>query len=1363
MALDISVKERMKSLASELPEVRTIDADTVADAKGSIRFENLNAPEVQHITPDGLKLADWGGPFYTELYKRLWEEEGYDIPYRTDKKGHYDRALGGMENKNQRNFANKAVYEGVATPTNAVQQELYDIGVFQRAFKSDVSGDVDDDAWAQARDEIADYKSKTFVGFKKKAIDEKQLREYKDFYGESFSPFFGHDVRFRDYSRTIDNESKVDYGGGWMQGWQMLGENMNNAISWAGDMGGSQHIFDKGQIRAAESRYRLSNMPLIKNDFTKVKDFPSLIDWLQTSAGVATPWILGMIASATAGGIALASTPLTGPIGLAFGTALVWQVPMMWQYAGEVYGNMEGDMDQRNAAIAMGGGIAMTLLERLGLKGLMSAGNVLKKQGLEELAVIYAKKNNVAIEEARKKITDEAGKLTLGTIADMGTIASLQMSKALLAKETGKGFLKGATLEGMTEFGQESTGYFLGLYGTDKEIRPRVNWDEYKRISANAIAGGFALGGGIRTVSTVTKEVGGFKSLQRKLVRDQKIEDNWIGGTLEKNFDDMVYNTDAVKLDTEQQRRLENVNTEMDEEYDKGDEARTSKWRGGTKTIFTAIKEFPKLFTQKGPAYWENRILGSKTISEKGKKAFQILQTIAGGGKLSSMEGLDIFEQKRLLQSGFFAEIKMLQDKLYNLLGVGLQVSDKVYTGKTKEQANDFFIEYLEERASGKTIQQVSPKFSSYINELEELRKAIGGQEKGSNGITDRLYSVVAGLISNTGPQKKPFWFQKSKRLKKDVVLENKEEFLKTLQDNGWTEQQAVDLYDMIENGPVGYDVDQVAQLGFMNFPSRSLKSSKGVLEQVFGDNSKFLENDPFQRLMENTQEQVNYAVDRKYLGKDGTKYNQLLKILKDEMGADWDPRIASDFRDYVAASRGDYRRLKSKRLERMIGHVTFFNTFGHLDLSALASLPEAAIVLLGATQDKEIMPLIQKGVSEMSYKMRQEAGRNWSYINPKSGITREKYLRNLVDFYRYGYDTGAHGAIGQVGIDEAVYKTSKIKEAIMKAFFTANLLKVYTDATRVARLSLANDAIFGDLEIIAMFPPGHEGRSTGLFVDAFTRMRELNIDPDKAAMKYDGWVKLAKLHFMSKGENATPEALYEEIIKRDPEFMKTMDIARMSWVDNAIAHPTAMNRPVWYSNPAYRVFTQYNGFMSVFTAHLLPKIWKRIKGADPSAKYNAVAVATTMIALGFLSQMLKDEWRYDGKPGWITPKGYIQRGITSSGLIGTPEKLLAAVSPLYDMSKTWNESRMDNILRRTGHGITDLLGPTWAHGEQLGKIFFNYLEGNEQMTKFYLSKELPFWGKLKAAKDYNLGSNDKGITLEDALRNSTPSFRYPL
>jgi len=1374
---------QMQQFVSLLPAVRTVDADTVADAEGPIRFLGLNAPEVQHITPDGLKRADWGGEFYKDLYERLWTESGYDKPYRSGKQGYYGRDLGGLENEYGRSFADKAVYEGVSIPTNETQREIWELGLFERAFNKDVAGVEEDDIWAQARKEIDDYKTESFVGLKQTALDETELREYKDHYGESYSPFYSHQVKFRRPGRDLDDEPTSDWGGGWNFGWQSIKESSNNAIAALGDTFDSQYLFDVGRQRAEESKWRLGNMPRLKNDFTEVKDFSDLVDWGQTSLGVALPYMLGIIASGLTGAVVTASAPLTGVLGTVFGAGLSWQLPMAWVYSGEVYGNMEGDMDQRNAATAWAGGIAMAWLDKAGLHGLFRAGQVLKKDGMEQVAKAYAKENGVSLQAAREETKHLLHGVIKGSMKDLKKIATLQMSKTLLAKQITKGVGAGATFEGITEMGQESISYQFGRWGTDEDIRKPFDADEYRRILANAAAGGILLGGGIRGTSTATSEIGGFKTLQRRLRTDAKIAAGWEGNTLDENYDKMVPETATVE-DSSPQTPVQSspaygtpeyynqrsqpesagakpltVQEEMKAEKAKGEHEDKSRIRGGAKTIVTTLKEFGKRFTQKPGSLWEDRILNNPNLSPKAKMAFKLIQAIAGSGKLSYMQAVDLFETKRRLQASMMHEVHSIREDLYKFLGVGIQVSKGVYSGKTKQEANDFFLEYLRERES-KNINQVSPKFKGFEKQLEEFRERVGSQYEGQKGITENLHDSVSGLLNGAVPRKKAFWFQRSTRLKKDVVLENKEEFLEILEEKGWTKDQALQFFDMIENGPAGYDLSQVSELGFMNFPARSLKTTKGVLEKTFGEKSKFLENDPFQRLMENIQEQTNYAVDRKYLGKNGSRFNKLLKILKDEMGEDWDSRIAAHFSNSIAASRGDYRRLKSKRLERWIGHITFFNTFGHLDLSALASLPEAAIVLLGATKDKQIMPLIEQGVKEFSEKLRNEVSDNWTYINPKAGVIRKKYLRNLTDFYRYGYDTGAHGAIGQVGIDEAVYKASKIKEAVMKAFFTVNLLKVYTDATRVARLSLANDIIFGDLEIIGMYPPGSAERSTGLFVDAFERLRELNIDPDEAAKRYSNLLVLARLHL---GKGATAEALYEEMVGRDPKFLETMDIARMSFVDNAIAHPTAMNRPIWYSNPAYRVFTQYNGFMSVFTAHLLPKIWRRIKGADPTAKYNAVAVAVSMLALGFLSQMLKDEWRYDGKPSWISDKGYIQRGVSSSGLLGTPEKILAAVSPLYDMSKQWHESRMDNILKRTGHGITDLMGPTWAHGEQLSKIMLNALEGDESRWKFYASKEIPFLGKMSDWKEYNLGANDKGIDLEQALKNSVPSFPNPL
>jgi hypothetical protein len=235
MATNQEVSQRLKNLIDILPPVRVIDADTVADKEGPVRFKGLNAPEVMHITPDGYKKADWGGEFYKDLYERLWSEAGYDNVYRTGEKGYYGRDLGGMENEYGRSFTEKAVYEGVSTPTTAVQKELWEMGLFERAFARDVSGDEPDDIWAQARKEIEDYQGETFVGLKQTALNEMELREYKDYFGESYSPFFEHDVQFRHPGRTMDNEAYSDWAGGWNEGWQGIRESANYAIAAAGD------------------------------------------------------------------------------------------------------------------------------------------------------------------------------------------------------------------------------------------------------------------------------------------------------------------------------------------------------------------------------------------------------------------------------------------------------------------------------------------------------------------------------------------------------------------------------------------------------------------------------------------------------------------------------------------------------------------------------------------------------------------------------------------------------------------------------------------------------------------------------------------------------------------------------------------------------------------------------------------------------------------------------------------------------------------------------------------------------------------------------------------------------------------------
>ena len=1360
-------KTYMQMLQEKMPVVFDLDADTVRDSAGDIRYDNLNAPEVDHMKKDGFAPGDWGGEFYTKLYADLANETGYTGTYRTGEKGYYGRDLGGRQDEYGESFSNKLYYEGLARPKDEETQELADMGVFARAFRAEVQGEQED-VWQKARDKQTTYMNETMGGFKALATDEAELAQYNAFFGESYSPFYQHDVQYRHEDRDLDNIANSNFRTGWAVGWGSIKQSATEAVSMLGDMLGNQDLYDWGAIRSREADYENSKRPIFSNDITDVTDAKSFGKWVAGISGVALPYMLGLIGTRAVGGVVAATSPILGPGAFGVGMTMAF-APAVWVYAGEAYGNMQGGMDQKNAGLALSAGVVMAALDMLGLKGIMGASTALRQDGIKIIAKEYAKKEGISEEAATKIVTDQMGNLKALALKDIAVMSEMQLNKSLLAKSVGKRTAKGMSIEGGTEFLQESTGYLAGHFGTDSSIRPDFDFDEWQRIAINATAGGFVLGGGIAGTTTTYGEIAGFNRLKRDVSPVEKSK-NWIGGKSLERADAMLGTKSdeqvSVILDSDGNPIIKeeadpdapevysfegdnrDVLKEFEQDYKTGHQQDLSTGRGGEKTLWQNVKEFPARFTKKVGSFWESRAL--KAIDkyaknpERAKELLAIILTQYGMSNSAWMQGLDLGNTKRLLQQKLLHDVAQFKADLNTLLGVGVG-------GKTDVEATKIFMDYLQAKREGKPT---NPEYNQIASQLDVMVERIGGQIEGSNkGLTDNILTEINKVLGGTAEVKrKPFYFQDSAKLKLSEVVKDKDGFIEKLTNSDWSQTEAEEFYEFLESGPMHYDKSTLRELGFLNYPARSVKQSKDQLYKIFGEDSKFLENDPFQRLRENIQEQVNYAVDNRMLGQKGMRYKKLMLMLKDEMGEGWDPRMLTHFTDSIAASRGDYRRMDSKKAERMIGHITFFNTFSHLDLSALASLPEAALVLLGATKDKKLMELFQMGVNDFARKYVTEGKNGYSYINPSVGLTREQYTRNLADFYRYGYGTSTHGAIGQVGIDEGVYKASKIKEFAMSTFFRANLLKIYTDTTRVARLALANDAIFGDLEIVTMFPPGHHNRNTGLFHDAFERLRDLNIDPDALARRYKPLVDAAR---MTLNEGHDTQTLYDRILDMDPSFIEDMDIARMTWVDNAIAHPDAMNRPLFYSNPYYRLFTQYNGFMSVFTASILPKIWKRIKSQDPTAKYSTVAIAATMIVAGFLSQAMKDEWRYGGRPGWLSEKGFLQRGVASSGLLGTPEKLLSAISPIYDDSKKPWESSMDYGARKGGHAIREFLGPTYAHGEQLAKIFMSQIDGDLDRRNMYLSKEIPFLGKNKNWKDYNLGRGD--INIDEALKKTVP------
>ena len=122
------------------------------------------------------------------------------------------------------------------------------------------------------------------------------------------------------------------------------------------------------------------------------------------------------------------------------------------------------------------------------------------------------------------------------------------------------------------------------------------------------------------------------------------------------------------------------------------------------------------------------------------------------------------------------------------------------------------------------------------------------------------------------------------------------------------------------------------------------------------------------------------------------------------------------------------------------------------------------------------------------------------------------------------------------------------------------------------------------------------------------------------------------------------------------------------NFVNDAVALPQSANRPLIYQDPRFALFTQFQGFIATFTANHIPKLWgEYVKRGTPAMKYNAFALMTTMIMLGFASQYLKDLIKYGKASPYLTDAEKVRRAIGASGLLGTGERVLDQFFPLYE------------------------------------------------------------------------------------------------
>ena len=172
-------------------------------------------------------------------------------------------------------------------------------------------------------------------------------------------------------------------------------------------------------------------------------------------------------------------------------------------------------------------------------------------------------------------------------------------------------------------------------------------------------------------------------------------------------------------------------------------------------------------------------------------------------------------------------------------------------------------------------------------------------------------------------------------------------------------------------------------------------------------------------------------------------------------------------------------------------------------------------------------------------------------------------------------------------------------------------------------------------------------------------------------------------------------------------------------FVNERVQLPGASNRPLFFQDPHYQLLTQFNGFLSTFTANIVPKLWNRnLRKGNTKVKYDTFALMILMIGLGGASQYLKDLIKFLEPSPYLDGPRYVQRAIYASGILGQYERVLDFAVPLYPDRDTG----LDNLSRM----ILGEAGPAARNIQNVFTGMGQLIEGQTERAINSFGKTLP-------------------------------------
>ena len=509
--------------------------------------------------------------------------------------------------------------------------------------------------------------------------------------------------------------------------------------------------------------------------------------------------------------------------------------------------------------------------------------------------------------------------------------------------------------------------------------------------------------------------------------------------------------------------------------------------------------------------------------------------------------------------------------------------------------------------------------------------------------------------------------------LDKAKIEKNRDQFIKDLQtQKNYTYEEAVALTDAILNN--NDIVDENTMFDFSVGRGKHIPSSqrKRTLDMAIDPVLKdYMEQDFFINISNAAKSAARYITYQKFIGDDSEIMNEALTqaIEAGEITPEKANFTAAFIQDYLDGESGNYKKIQNPAAANLQRNLLVWTTLAGLPMATISSLVEY-MMILRALSPEQINDVIKPSAIEFAkaaFKTMTTATPNMKWAQSTAGqLDKEMRQSRLKRLGYFSWDTGAAQTTGAT-------ENTFASRYLLDKYFRVIGLQQWTDYTRNIRGAIAADFIMDHLGRIR-----NQRKNGTLYTN---EVQESEEQLRNLGIRVEELLKIDDLPF-TKPANMTREAFLLELRENNKRLDEIFNIAEFNFINEAIALPGTANRPLFYQNPHLALFTQFQGFIATFTANHIPRMWgDYVKRGTPAMKYNAFAIITTMIALGFVSQYLKDLLKYGQGSPYLDNMEKLQRGIGASGMLGVGERPINFFFPIYETS---SDNLIESIFNTT-------------------------------------------------------------------------------